>query len=119
VGPFLWLLLFTLIVNSLCPLLARTTIISANKSISSSDTGEAFVDDTSLGCTTLIPYEGTTDQYLPKSEENVRENLQLLGQQWERLLFATGGALCVEKSFWYMMSWNWNKALYTKTHFWK
>jgi hypothetical protein len=86
-------------VNSLSPLLARTTIISATKSISSCDTGEAFVDDTSLGCTTLIPYEDSVDRYLPKSEGNIVENLQLLGQQWEHLLFATGSALCVEKSF--------------------
>jgi hypothetical protein len=54
IGPFLWLLLFTMIVNSLSPILARTTVVSEHKSITSSDTGEAFVDDTSLGCTSTI-----------------------------------------------------------------
>jgi hypothetical protein len=57
IGPFLWLLLFTMIVNSLSPVMARTTVILAHKSISSSDTGEAFVDDTSLGCTSTTIYD--------------------------------------------------------------
>jgi hypothetical protein len=94
-GPFFWLLLFAFIVNSLSPLLVRTTVISADKQIASSDTGEAFVDDSSLGCTSMLVYDKTKsmDRHQALSKENVILNLQVLGQQWEHLLYATGGAL--------------------------
>jgi hypothetical protein len=26
---------------------------------------------------------------------------------WERLLFSTGGAINIQKSHWYIMTWNW------------
>ncbi len=70
------------------------------------------MNDTSLGCTSTVIYEETTslEHYKELSEQTVTSNLQELGQQWERLLFATGGALCVEKSFWYLFSWTWNKS---------
>ena len=33
-----------------------------------------------------------------------------LAQEWERLLFATGGAICFKKSFWFLISWVWTKS---------
>jgi hypothetical protein len=112
IGPFLWLLLFTLIVNSLGQIITKTYLSSATKEISSQDTGEAFVDDTSLGCTALVVYDESqmVDHHITSSEQNVLENLQELGQLWERLLHATGGAISIEKSFWYMISWSWSKS---------
>jgi hypothetical protein len=37
------------------------------------------------------------------------KNLQHLNQKWERLLFSTGGAINLQKSFWILMSWYWDK----------
>ena len=50
----------------------------------------------------LLPFT-----FNPLTETYAR--LTRLSQQWERLLFATGGALCLNKSFWYLISWTWTK----------
>jgi hypothetical protein len=39
--------------------------------------------------------------------ESALSNLQKLGQKWERGLFATGGAINLQKSFWVLMAWKW------------
>jgi len=39
----------------------------------------------------------------------VVHRLQRLAQHWEQLLFTTGGALSLQKSFWYLMSWHCKK----------
>jgi hypothetical protein len=36
-------------------------------------------------------------------------NLQRLAQEWECLLFSTGGALNLEKCFWFLLAWSWDK----------
>ena len=38
---------------------------------------------------------------------SVMTKLRRLAQHWERLLFSTGGAINVQKSHWYIMTWNW------------
>jgi hypothetical protein len=50
------------------------------------------------------------ETHIALSENDAVTNLQQLGQQWERLLYATGGSINIEKSFWYMLSWTWNKS---------
>jgi hypothetical protein len=72
-------------------------------------TGVSFVDDTGLGVTSdfiMTP----SNHY----EENQREEivyivrkLQKLAQHWEKLLFTTGGAISLQKSFWYLLAWQW------------
>jgi hypothetical protein len=32
-------------------------------------------------------------------------------QHWERLLYSTGGAINLQKSFWYLLSWTWDRGL--------
>jgi hypothetical protein len=49
----------TLIVKYLSLLLARTTLISTNKAVTSIDTDKAFIDDTSLGCTSTFHFDET------------------------------------------------------------
>ncbi len=110
-GPFLWLIMFSLMVSSLSPDMPSAHFTSADHTISSSDIGEAFVDDSFLGVT--APYQ--TNAFLPspqayrQAESQAIASLNSLAQQWERLLFATGGALCPQKSFWYLISWTWSK----------
>lgn len=67
--------------------------------------GEAFVDDAGLGTndtskTTNIP-----------DEQAMISHLQRLAQEWERLLYSTGGALNLQKCFWFLMSWRWEKGI--------
>jgi hypothetical protein len=38
-------------------------------------------------------------------------NLKNLAQHWEKLLFSTRGALNLQKSFWYLMHWQWPNGL--------
>jgi hypothetical protein len=100
-SPFLWLILFTLIVNSVKPHIPRISLQSADSVIAILDIGEAFVDDRFLGCTSS--YE--VDSSLSCEENRAREECDTvagpnqLAQQWERLLFSTGGAICLDKSF--------------------
>jgi hypothetical protein len=42
-----------------------------------------------------------------KHTASVISNLQTLSQKWERLLFTTGGAINLSKSFWILMDWQW------------
>ena len=66
---------------------------------SSSRTGEAFVDDTSLWLLRLgmILTMAITV-------------MQTSAQRWERLLYATGGALNLAKCFWYGIEWTFTPA---------
>ncbi len=111
-GPFLWLILFTLIVNSLSPSTPVTKLSSVDSSIISSDIGEAFVDDSFLGVTSDYNYDTTKtpQQNSQLFAHSAITGLGTLAQQWERLLFATGGAISLQKSFWYLMTWSWTKS---------
>jgi hypothetical protein len=46
-------------------------------------------------------------------------SLTSIAQLWERLLFTTGGAINMQKSFWYLIAWVWTngvpKLVTTKT----
>lgn len=112
IGPFLWLLLFTLIVTSLLPTTPQTNLASVNGAISVSDVGEAFVDDSRVGCTSSHEYDSSKSlsENASTSRESAIRNLHILAQQWEKLLFATGGAISLDKSFWYCLSWKWSPA---------
>jgi hypothetical protein len=69
-------------------------------------TGSSFVDDTGLG---VMTNSATTSEQNSNVEDlnQVVQQLQTLAQHWERLLFTTGGALNLQKSFWYLLSWEW------------
>jgi len=60
----------------------------------------AFIDDSGLGCTKQ------TQQCTQSSD--IDKDLQVLAQEWERLLYSTGGALNIQKCFWFLLSWQWN-----------
>jgi ABC-type spermidine/putrescine transport system permease subunit II len=58
-------------------------------------TGEAFIDDTTLWLLKL-------GLYLPL----IVTMMQSMAQRWEKLLYATGGALNRAKCYWYGISWH-------------
>jgi hypothetical protein len=74
--------------------------------------GEAFVDDAGLGTnnTKIDPTDPTITE-----EQALICNLQKLAQEWEHLLYSTGGALNLQKCFWFLMSWRWEQGK-TKLH---
>ena len=50
-----------------------------------------------------------------KKHHSAISNLAILSQQWERLLFSTGGGINLLKSFWFLMSWTWKNGIATLT----
>jgi len=72
-------------------------------------TGITFVDDSSLSVTSTYTPNATlsaTEQVQAKASHTI-QLLSNLAQHWERLLFSTGGAINLQKSHWYIMTWNW------------
>jgi hypothetical protein len=95
IGPFLWLLCFILIFLSLTKDTPAIHLSAVDSSRPTKYVGEGFVDDTGLG----------TNQQT--QSESLIENVERLAQQWEKLLYSTGGALNLSKCFWFQMSWSW------------
>jgi hypothetical protein len=103
IGPILWLLCFLLISLSLSSTAPRITLTTTTKDRETSYVGEAFVDDTGLG-TNLIDGTNATPAFI-----QVSRNLRTLSQEWERLLFSTGGTLNLQKCLWFLLSWDWKQ----------
>jgi hypothetical protein len=89
-GPFIWLILFILLVKSIDPQTPRTTFTSVTGEVTISDIGEGFVDDVEAGCTATHQYDISMS-----SQENraiavveAQRKLGILVQVWERFLFA-------------------------------
>ena len=60
--------------------------------------GEAFVDDTELWQTSINPSSSLT--LIP--------SMQKVAQQWERLIFASRGALAIQTCVYYLADWHWD-----------
>jgi hypothetical protein len=76
-----------------------TTFHSPHPSRTTRRTGEAFVDDTSLWLLQLGLLLSAAIALM-----------QVTAQCWERLLYATGGALNLAKCFWYGIEWTFTSA---------
>jgi len=110
-GPVFWLLCYWVIVESLDPTITAATFYSACNTIITNITGVSFVDDTSLAATSEYQYDPAllSDQNQQEETRHMVHKLGRLGQHWERLLFTTGGAINLQKSHWYLMTWLWKK----------
>ena len=108
-GPIFWLLLFCLIVDSIDPQLNTATFTSSNQGWVVNTIGTAFVDDASLSVTSSFQRNSIDTIGTNDSADNAEtiQALAALAQHWERLLFSTGGAINMQKSFWYLLSWTW------------
>jgi hypothetical protein len=98
-GPFLWLLLFILIAQSIKGY-PGISLSNPSSSIQLQTSGNAFVDDSYL---IASAYDQSNPAYASV------QALQLFCQRWERSLFTTGGAINLLKSFWIVMAWKWFK----------
>lgn len=108
-GPFLWLSVFCLISDSLDSNIPKMHLTSLDGSISISNDGEAFIDDSYLGCTSTYKASATfslSDTYDAHASSTL-VYLTMKSQAWERLLFMTEGAINLIKSHWFMMNWTW------------
>jgi len=74
--------------------------------------GDAFADDAQLGCTSDLP-SGHHDPTRLMSRSELIRGFRILAQSWERLLFTTGGAINLQKSFWTLIAWKWEKGVAT------
>jgi len=68
------------------------------------------VDDAQLGCSAPLP-SGHQDPSHLLTTTSIVDGLRYLAQSWERLLFTTGGALNLQKSFWVLLTWRWDKGV--------
>ncbi len=71
--------------------------------------GAAFVDDFSLSVTsTCLPNPALFTAAQNNTEDICHTVTQFttLGQHWETLHFSTGGAINMQKTFWYLMAWS-------------
>jgi len=121
-GPTLWQLSFVMLVEGAleegpeealkCPI-PSLSFPSVDQAETLDNVGEAFVDDSNLGCTSslsLIPHQiSAADQNLHSA--SALSNLQYLAQHWERALFTTGGAINFQKSFWFIFHWHWKNGI--------
>ncbi len=67
------------------------------------------MDDSSLSVTSTYITNPALTEAQNKTEDisHTVQRLTTLGQHWERLLFSMGGAINMQKSFWYLMAWTW------------
>jgi hypothetical protein len=68
------------------------------------------VDDTSLGTNSITNNESDTVSSAESAKHEVLiNNLCLLAQKWEKLLFSMGRALNLSKCFWFLLAWKWEQ----------
>lgn len=96
-GPFSWILLFTLIAQ-LLPNQPSVKLSNPEGKVTLNNQGDSFVDNSSLAASSQEPHSPV---------ESTVSCLKQLSQRWERGLFTTGGAINLQKSFWVLMSWQW------------
>lgn len=95
---------------ALDPAISAATFISACKSVVVHITGVSFVDDTGLGVTSDYEWDDAKSKEDNASDEGKHtvQKIHTLAQHWERLIFATGGSLNLQKGFWYLIAWKWS-----------
>jgi hypothetical protein len=110
-GPTLRSILFCLIEKNIPNTFSSVRMQAADGSIVIDHKGDAFVDNSQLGCATTPPLADSLDLATPLTQSLQRRlaiaNLHKLAQRWERLLFSTGGAINLQKSFWILLTWQW------------
>jgi hypothetical protein len=112
-GPLFWLLCYWVIVESIDPTISSMKFLSACRGVLVEVFGASFVDDTSLGVTSDYLYDPHSSEQVNRQLEiaHVVQQLTKLAQHWERLLYSTGGAINMQKSHWYLMTWIWTNGI--------
>jgi hypothetical protein len=111
-GPDLWGIMFQLLAKNMKVDRRKISFQSPDGSLSIRRLGDAFVEDSQLGC---VDEQAVTTGNRPESVEQIgrrlTRELQGISQRWEKLLFTTGGALNLQKSFWLLLTWQWRNGI--------
>ena len=101
VGPFFWLLSFSIMMEAFDPTMQGMIFSSPCRTISTERYGDALVDDTKFGVTAEPPeghYEITEEGTKAEAHQRVLYELTRLSQHYEKLLYTSGGALNIIKN---------------------
>ena len=109
-GPFFWMLMFWVMAAAFGRALQGMIFMYIWAILIAQHKGDAFVDDSQFGVTSSYKDDNTLtmNDNIRLHELQVIEDLQKLAQQYERLLYTTGGALNLKKCHWVLISWMWN-----------
>lgn len=100
-SPAVWLTLVVVLMNTLDRVTKeRIRFRSPDSDMTHQRLIDAFVDDTSLAF---------TDTYHKTSPAQMIQQMQAIAQNWEKLLFYSGGALNLKKCSWSMLYWEWRQ----------
>ena len=94
-APSIWLLVHLVIFTALSTCPGGFSATCASGKTTSNRKGEGFVDDTDLWVTS------------PRPSFDQLEALQTLARHWHSYLTISGGALGIDKCFYYNISWRW------------
>ena len=94
-SPCIWLAISAVLIAALEQQSPGITFRSPDGHITESRAADAFVDDTDLYVSVDIPFPELAAQ------------AQIVAQHWEQLLYTSGGALALNKCFWYGITWEW------------
>ena len=100
-GPVLWLLISCLLFAAMASLCQGATFCNPQNSIQLQRTGDGFVDDVTNVCNFGFP----NSLLINATPQTLAAQLQREAQTWERLLWSAGGALELNKCFYYILSW--------------
>jgi hypothetical protein len=104
-SPAVWLTLVVVLMNTL-DRITRERIMFRSPDAPDHHTRliDAFVDDTSLAI---------TDTMSPMTPNMMTATMESIAQNWEKILFYSGGALNLKKCSWSMLQWEWKHGLPT------
>jgi hypothetical protein len=98
-SPAVWLFLVVILLQTLDRLIPdRVNFTSVSGDISHSRLADAFVDDTSLSCTSSSDDADINDTIT---------RLEHIAQTWEHLLHLSGGKINLSKCSWFIVRWEW------------
>ena len=97
-APCIWLSISCVLLHALSTHTTGFQAMCPRYSKTSKCLGGAFVDNTDLWLTSTSSSSSGTLIY----------SMQKVAQLWERLLFASGGALAIQKFFYYLVDWCWD-----------
>jgi len=100
-SPAVWLALVVCLLSALSAI-APWSMIFADpwEDLFDERNADSYVDDTTVGVNDAMEDE-------PRSIPEIVAALQDVSQKWEQLLYSSGGALELQKCFWYLVHWEW------------
>ena len=102
-SPAIWLTIVICLLSASTAMAPITmTFLDPWQDVFGEQNADSYIDDTSLGCNDAHMTEQMCYKQLIKHGQE-------LAQIWERILYSSGGALELQKCFWYLLHWQWVK----------